>query len=137
MTARVEFDGEQREHGRYRRHHRDAGYDAPRARFLPVAARESIFGERLMSLVLIVGEEKRHRLVCRQLLRQRFRPIILQRKGLLVLRLLVLGSLILRLLILRLRLVSELLSQLRVSRLIGFIQSRIADGFVEPVERIS
>ena len=92
-----------------------------------------------MSLILIVGEEKRHRLVCRQLLRQRIRPVILQRKGLLVLRLLVLGPLILRLLILRLRLrlVSELLSQLRVSRLISFIQSRIADGFVEPVERIS
>jgi len=86
-----------------------------------------------MSLILIVGEEKRHGLVCRQLLRQHFRAVILQRKRLLILRLLVL-----RLLILRLRrLISQLRAQLVVSRLIGFIQPRIADGFVEPVKRIS
>ena len=112
MTARVEFDGKQRENGRYRRHHHDAGYDAPRARFLQpaaaepsVAARESIFGKLLMGLLLVVGEEKRHRLVWRQLLRQHIRPLKRQRKGLLVLRLLVLG-----LLVLRLRLMLRLIS---------------------------
>ena len=88
-----------------------------------------------MRFFLIIGEEKRYRLVWRQLLRQHVRPIKRQRKGLLVSRLLVLGlRLILRLLVIsRLRLISQLL----VSRLIGFIQPRIADGFVEPVKRIS
>jgi hypothetical protein len=41
------------------------------------------------------------------------------------------------LLVLGLRLISQLRSQLLVSSLIGFIQPRIADGFVEPVKRIS
>ena len=50
-----------------------------------------------MGLLLVVGEEKRYRLVRRQLLRQHIRPLKRQRKGLLVLRLLVLGLLILRL----------------------------------------
>jgi hypothetical protein len=50
-----------------------------------------------MSLFLIVGKEKRHRLVWRQLLWRHIRPIILQRKGLLVLWRLILGLLILRL----------------------------------------
>ena len=85
----------------HRRHHHDAGYDAPRARFLQpaaaepsVAARESIFGKLLMGLFLVVGEEKRNRLVRWQLLRQHIRPLKRQRKGLLVLRLLVLGLLV-------------------------------------------
>ena len=138
MTARVEFDGKQRENGRYRRHHHDAGRDAPRTRFLQpavaepsVAARESVFGKLLMGLLLVVGEEKRYRLVWWQLLRQHLRPLKRQRKGLLVL-----GLLILRLRLM-LRFISQLRSQLLISSLIGFIQPRIADGFVEPVERIS
>ena len=61
-----------------------------------------------MGLLLVVGEEKRHRLVRRQLLRQHIRPLKRQRKRLLVLRLLVLG-----LLVLRLRLMLRLISQLR------------------------
>jgi len=97
-----------------------------------VAARESIFGELLMGLFLVVREEKRNLLVWRLLLRQRIRPLIRQRKGLLVLRLLILRLF----LVLGLRLISQLRSQLLVSRLIGFIQPRIADGFVEPVKRI-
>ena len=91
MTARVEFDGKQCENGRDRRHDHDAGHDAPRARLLQaaaaepsVAARESIFGKLLMRLFLVVGEEKRHRLVRRQFLRQYVRPLKRQRKGLLV-----------------------------------------------------
>ena len=148
MTARVEFDGKQRKNSRYRRHDHDAGHDAPRARFLqpsaaepPVPARESIFGKLLMRLFLIVGEEKRHRLVRRQFLRRHLRPLKRQRKGLLVPRLLILSLLVLRLLVLGLRLivlwrVSQLGAQLLVSRLIGFIQPRIANGFVEAVERV-
>src|SRR6185369_5367438 len=65
-------DGEQRENGRDRRHHHDAGHDTSGARFLqpaatepPVAARESIFGKLLVRLLLVVGEEKRYRLVWR------------------------------------------------------------------------
>jgi hypothetical protein len=135
-TRRV--DGKQRENGRNRRHHHDAGYDAPRARFLQsatakpsVAARESIFGKLLVRLFLVVGEEQRNLLVWRQFLWQHIRPLKRQRKGLLVLRL-VSGLL----LVLGLLLIPGLLiSQLLVS--ISFIQPRIADGFVEPVERIS
>src|SRR5215211_3939812 len=60
-TRRV--DGKQRENGRYRRHHHDAGYDASRARFLQPAAAEpsvaakSILRKLLMGLLLVVGEE--------------------------------------------------------------------------------
>jgi hypothetical protein len=85
-----------------------------------------------VGLLLVIGKEKRHRLVRRQLLRQHIRPLNRQRKGLLVLR-----RLILDLLVLNLRLVSKLLAQLLVSSLIGFIQPRITDGFVEPIKRIS
>ena len=58
-------------------------YDASRARLLQPAAAEpsvaakSIFGKLLMMLLLVIGEEKRHRLVLRQLLR----PLNRQRKG--------------------------------------------------------
>jgi hypothetical protein len=137
-TRRV--DGKQRENCRYRRHHHDAGDDATCARLLhpavaepPVAAGERIFGKLLVGLFLVVGEEKRNLLVRRYLFRLHIRPVKRQRKRLLVLRLLVLGLLI----VLRLGLISQLLPQLLVSSLIGFIQPRIADGFVEPVERIS
>ena len=113
MTATRRVDGKQRENGRYRRHHHDAGHDAPGARLLQpaaaepsVAARESIFGKLLMGLFLVVGEEKRNLLVRRQLLRQHIRPLIRQRKGLLVLRLLVSRLL----LVLGLRLISQLRS---------------------------
>ena len=63
-----------------------------------------------MRFLLIIGEEKRYRLVWRELLRQHVRPVKRQRKGLLVSRLLVLRVLVLGLLILRLRLISELRS---------------------------
>ena len=56
-----------------------------------------------MILFLVVGEEKRYRLVRRQFLRPHVRSLERQRKGLFVLRLLVLGPL----LVLRLRLVSR------------------------------
>ena len=95
-----------------------------------------------MMLFLIVGEEQRHRFVRRQFFRQHVGPLKRHRKrllvaGLFVLSLLVRGLLVLRLGLVVLRRISQLRAQLLVSGLIGFIQPRIADGFVEPVERIS
>ncbi len=95
-----------------------------------------------MMLFLIVGEEQRHRLVRRHFLRQYVGPLERHRKGLLVAGLFVLSLLVLSLFVLRLGLVvlwriSQLRAQLLVSGLIGFIQPRIADGFIELVERIS
>ena len=89
-TRRV--DGKQRENRCDRRHDRDTGHDAAGARLLqsavaetPVTACKSVFGKLLMMFFLVIGEEKRNRLVMwRQLVRLHVRALERHRIRLLV-----------------------------------------------------